>query len=357
MEFSVFLPSSPHAWKHAKRAEDLGYACAWFYDTPMINAELFTIMGAAAVNTTRIRLGTGVLVPSNRIEPTVACALATLNALAPGRINFGVGTGFTARRSLGLSAMKAADFEAYIHTVMALLAGETPEWSTEGVVHKIRFLNPDVGIINIQDSIRLFISAFGPKMRDMTARLGAGLICGADDPGALAAMRSAWESQGRDPATLQSVMITGGAVLAEGEPADSDRAKAQAGPLAAMVFHNEIERAELTKGSSSGGVAIGVPERFRPQLDAYQRMYDGYEPADARYLTNHRGHLLFLRPGEADQMTDDVVRTFTLTGTKTELVEKIRALRDNGLQQLGVEMRYGHEPAMLEDWADVFAAV
>lgn len=35
-------------------------------------------------------LGTGVLIPSNRIAPVAANALASLNQLAPGRIDFGL---------------------------------------------------------------------------------------------------------------------------------------------------------------------------------------------------------------------------------------------------------------------------
>src|SRR5215472_15748454 len=50
-----------------------------FYDTQMLSADCFVAMGAAAVKTRRIRLGTGVLVPSNRIAPVAANALATLN--------------------------------------------------------------------------------------------------------------------------------------------------------------------------------------------------------------------------------------------------------------------------------------
>ncbi len=78
-------------------------------------------MGAAAIKTTRIRLGTGVLIPSNRIAPVAANAFASLNKLAPGRIDFGVGTGFTGRRAMGLGAIKLTDMEEYIRVVMALL--------------------------------------------------------------------------------------------------------------------------------------------------------------------------------------------------------------------------------------------
>jgi 5,10-methylenetetrahydromethanopterin reductase len=59
-------------------------------------------MGAAAVKTDRIRLGTGMLIPSNRIAPVAAKGLATLNALAPGRIDGGFGTVYTGRVSVSV---------------------------------------------------------------------------------------------------------------------------------------------------------------------------------------------------------------------------------------------------------------
>ncbi len=72
------------------------------------------------------------LVPSNRIAPVAANALATLNQLAPGRIDFGVGTGFTARRAMGFGAIKVKDMETYIHQVYGLLRRETVEFEMEG---------------------------------------------------------------------------------------------------------------------------------------------------------------------------------------------------------------------------------
>ena len=64
MDFGINLATSSDSWKVVKRAEELGYARAWFYDTQMLNADMFVAMGAAAVQTSRIRLGTGVLIPS-----------------------------------------------------------------------------------------------------------------------------------------------------------------------------------------------------------------------------------------------------------------------------------------------------
>src|SRR6202167_101364 len=140
MEFGIALATAADSWRVVQRAEELGFSHAWFYDTQMLCADCFVAMGAAAVKTSRIRLGTGVLIPSNRIAPVTANGFASLNRLAPGRIDFGVGTGFSARRAMGLGAMKLADMDEYIRVVYGLLNGETLETPIEGKPRKIRFL-------------------------------------------------------------------------------------------------------------------------------------------------------------------------------------------------------------------------
>src|SRR6266487_5911925 len=125
MDFGIALAPGVDAWKVVERAERLGFTHAWFYDTQMLCADVFVAMALAAAHTAKIVLGTGVLVPSNRIAPVAANALASLNRLAPGRIDFGIGTGFTGRRTIGLGAVKLADMEEYIRVVRALLREET----------------------------------------------------------------------------------------------------------------------------------------------------------------------------------------------------------------------------------------
>src|SRR6266446_6722614 len=179
---------------------------ARFYDTPMLSADCFAAMAAAAMKTTHIRLGTGVLIPSNRIAPVAANAFASLNKLAPGRIDFGVGTGFTGRRAMGLGAVKLADMEEYIDTVMALLREETVEAEFEGKRRLIRLLNPELGLINTRDPVGLYIAASGPRARQLTARLGAGWINTTADVAAgiaaLEEMRALWASAGREKDAL-----------------------------------------------------------------------------------------------------------------------------------------------------------
>src|SRR5258706_3157 len=117
MDFGIGIATSSDSWKLALRAEELGFTHAWFYDTQMITADCFVAMAAATLKTSRIRLGTGVLVPSNRIAAVTANAVATLNGLAPGRIDFGICTGFSARGPMGLGAVRVADMGELIPVV------------------------------------------------------------------------------------------------------------------------------------------------------------------------------------------------------------------------------------------------
>ena len=90
-------------------------------------------------------------------------------------------------------------------------------------------------------------------------------------------------------------------------------------------------------------------------LAAYLREHDKYEPADARYLQNHKGHLMYVRPEET-HVTPELVKAATFSGTHDELVERLRAIDEAGYTQMTVQLVHGHEGA-LEDWAAVFDAV
>jgi len=164
-------------------------------------------------------------------------------------------------------------------------------------------------------------------------------------------MRAAWHERGRDTSDLYATVGTGGCVLDNGEPADSPRARAQAGPYAAIAFHNLVEQDQF------GSVfPVGPHFPFQAQLDAYREVYNKYEPADARYLSNHRGHLMFVRPEET-HVTADVIRGLTLTGTRSELIERLKGIEALGYKQVQFHTVPGQENDMLERWAEVMAKV
>ena len=75
MDFGIALAAAADSWKLVQRAEELGFTHAWFYDTQMLSADCFVAMSAAAINTRRIRLGTGVLVDLRRTASAPASSL------------------------------------------------------------------------------------------------------------------------------------------------------------------------------------------------------------------------------------------------------------------------------------------
>ncbi|MBF6568956.1 MAG: LLM class flavin-dependent oxidoreductase [Candidatus Binataceae bacterium] len=354
MDYGIDIAPAADSWKLVKRAEELGYSRAWFFDTHLLNAELFVAMGAAAVQSSKIQLGTGVIMVTNRIAPVAASGLASLNMLAPGRINFGISTGYTGRRTMGVSAVKLAEMKEYIRIVRELLAGEMTQWEFEGERRTIRMMSPEVGVYNLKDPIPLYISAFNPKARKLVAEMGANWIFTptkvAHAKTLIDEMKQGWRAAGHDPEKIKISAEIAGCILAEGEPYDSPRAKAQAGPMASTALHNWAEADQFKS------IFGPVPPAFEPAVKAYRKIYDSYQPADARYLSNHRGHLMFLRPDEQALCSADMIKAFTFTGTKADLQDRLRGLREAGCTQVSVQIRHG-QPQMLEEWADLFASV
>jgi len=351
MKYSVAFASEVDSWKWAKKAEDLGFYAAWFYDTQLLNPDVFICMALAAHETKSIRLGTGVLVPSNRIEPVTANAFASLNKLAPGRIDFGVGTGFTARRTMGLGAITLAKTKTYIERVRDLLAGQAVDWDFESKHRKIQFLNPDLGLIDIESSVPIWLSAFGPRAKALTAELNAGwLNFGSQGAQAsLQEMQLCWEQAGRQVDALEANLFFLGAVLNNEEDSNNAKLMAQAAPLTAVMFHNLADDVGAMGGSN-------LPQGPLSNLmSEYMKVYEQYQPSDAKYLQNHRGHLMFIRPEET-HITPELVRATTMSGTHEELIERMRELKEWGYDQVTIQLVHGHESAIAE-WAEVFKAI
>ena len=102
MDYGIAFPSYIDAWREAEAAEAAGFTHAWFFDSQLIYSDVYATMALAAEHTSRIKLGTLVSIPSNRLSAVTASAIATINYLAPGRVILGLGTGYTGRNTMGL---------------------------------------------------------------------------------------------------------------------------------------------------------------------------------------------------------------------------------------------------------------
>ena len=352
MQFGIAIPTAADSWRLVRRAEELGFSHAWFFDTQMLSADPFVAMAAAAMKTTRIKLGTGVLIPSNRIAPVAANAFASLNKLAPGRIVFGISTGFTGRRTMGLGAVKLADMEEYIRIVQALWRGETVEMELEGKRRPIRMLNPELGLINTHDPMPLFIAASGPRARAAhretrrrldrqrrrcrTRRRHAGT-----DARGLAASRP----RARRPASGRLDRRRGAGRRRAGRwPARHGARRAACRHAAASRRRHRIGRPSRTARDAAG------IRRSRGSLRRTRARQ--FQPKDAYYLSNHRGHLMFVRPDERPFITAEMIRRTSFIGTERDLKQRIAALADAGFTQVVFSIPPGQEHA-IEDWGRI----
>src|SRR5256885_13869764 len=105
MDIGYSLSSEEHSptdlVRLAVRAEEAGFRFALISDHyhPWVprqghSAFVWSVIGAIAQTTGRLRLGTGVTCPTMRIHPAIiAQAAATAAAMMPGRFFLGVGTG------------------------------------------------------------------------------------------------------------------------------------------------------------------------------------------------------------------------------------------------------------------------
>jgi alkanesulfonate monooxygenase SsuD/methylene tetrahydromethanopterin reductase-like flavin-dependent oxidoreductase (luciferase family) len=72
--------------RDAQLAEALGFGHIWVADSQMMAGDVFICLALIAATTKSARLGTGVAIAGTRIAPLTACALGSLNQIAPGRI-------------------------------------------------------------------------------------------------------------------------------------------------------------------------------------------------------------------------------------------------------------------------------
>jgi alkanesulfonate monooxygenase SsuD/methylene tetrahydromethanopterin reductase-like flavin-dependent oxidoreductase (luciferase family) len=335
MEFGIAYPARPDAWKDLVIAEEHGFTHAWFYDSQMLYSDVYVCMALAAEKTKRIKLGTGVAIPSNRIEPVTAHSIATINLLAPGRAILGVGTGFTGRNTMGLPPIPVERLRAYVEMVRKLLRGEEVLYRDGARERWIRFLHPTHGYINLKDPIPIQIAADGPKVCEFTGEAADGWITVFSGPERfrqkLESIRNGAKRAARSLVNFPITMLTTGCVLRPGESATSPRVIERVGPFAIVPLHAVWEHSAITPNPQ--GPLLKMWERYRDEYVAKMKT-----PADRRYLEVHEGHLIYLKPGEERYLDEGLIRTVTLTGTGDEIIARLKALEAEGLKQIAIQV-------------------
>lgn len=174
-----FVPKMPlqESLRVVQRGEDLGFDMAWVPDQTFFR-DPFLVLAYWAQATKHIKLMLGVTNPYTRHPAQVARAMATLNEIADGRANLGIGAGNRRELLLPMGQEQTAAAERCREMaviVRDLLAGETVHHRSEYVVADNINLHwqperPDVGI---------YIAGRGGLTLEVAGEVADGAIVGA----------------------------------------------------------------------------------------------------------------------------------------------------------------------------------
>ncbi|HXG63847.1 MAG TPA: TIGR03557 family F420-dependent LLM class oxidoreductase [Blastocatellia bacterium] len=176
---------SPNDLVHfARRAEEAGFQFAMISDHyhPWTDRQgnspfVWSVIGAVAHATERLRLGTGVTCPTIRIHPAIiAQAAATAAAMMPGRFILGVGSGENLNEHILGDRWPAADVrQEMLEEAVAVIrllwqGGQQSYYGNYYTVENARIYTlPD-------EPPPILVAAAGPKSAALAGRIGDGLI-------------------------------------------------------------------------------------------------------------------------------------------------------------------------------------
>jgi coenzyme F420-dependent glucose-6-phosphate dehydrogenase len=244
----------------------------------------WTWLGAAAVRTSRIGLGTGVTCPIFRYHPAVVAQMAaTLGVMAPGRAFLCVGTGealneYAATGHWPDYGERQARMEEAIELIRDLWRGE--QVSFEGTYYETRqaklYTRPD-------KPVPLYISGLVPDSAAFAGRQGDGLITtGGKQPGLYRQMIQSFEEgarqAGKDPASMPRIVEINVAFTDDVDTAVAEMKTYWAGSFLPALFNQKIYTPAM---SAENGQAVGA-DTIKQQMpittnpDAHVRLAQQY---------------------------------------------------------------------------------
>ncbi|MEU2833939.1 TIGR03842 family LLM class F420-dependent oxidoreductase [Streptomyces lavendulae] len=314
MDFGLVLQTDPPASQVIslmKRAERNGFRYGWTFDSTVLWQEPFVIYSQILANTQKLHIGPMVTNPGTRTWEVTASTFATLNDMYGNRTVCGIGRGDSAMRVAGRAPNTLARLGEAIEVIRDLAEGR------EAVVDG----NP-LRIPWIKDGrLPVWMAAYGPKALALTGRKADGFILQLADPflteWMVKAVRQAATEAGRDPASITICVAAPAYVTADDSAAALAHARDQCRWFGGMVG-NHVADLVSRYGEHSGMVPDALTE--------YIKARHGYD-------YSHHG-----RAGNpsTDFVPDEIVDRFCLLGPVEAHIEKLRALRDLGVDQFAV---------------------
>jgi alkanesulfonate monooxygenase SsuD/methylene tetrahydromethanopterin reductase-like flavin-dependent oxidoreductase (luciferase family) len=226
--------------------------------------------------------------------------------------------------------MRIAEYDEYLRVLAALLRGETVDYRYHDRVRPIRMLTNNAKYLGLEPKIPLYVSGFGPRAMELAGKHGDGLVFAIPPRGvavadALGHAHKGAARAGRALDGFRNCALTNVALLEPGEPVDSPRVVRTVGPnvmASVYYFYDEVQER-----------GIEPPEFLRPIWKRYCALVEE-TPAAHRHFRTAEFHYTYLHPGEAELIDASLIRATCLVGTADALVEQVRELERQGLQEL-----------------------
>ncbi|QDY79755.1 TIGR03842 family LLM class F420-dependent oxidoreductase [Streptomyces qinzhouensis] len=309
MHFGLVLQTDPPASRVVslmKRAERNGFDYGWTFDSAVLWQEPFVIYSRILAETERLTVGPMVTNPGTRTWEVTASTFATLNDMYGNRTVCGIGRGDSAMRVAGRRPNTLARLGEAIEVIRDLAEGR--EAAVDG--------NP-VRIPWIKDGrLPVWMAAYGPKALALAGRKADGFILQLADPylteWMVKSVRDAAAAAGRDPDAI-TICVAAPAYVGD----DLAHARDQCRWFGGMV----------------GNHVADLVARYGEHSDLVPEALTSYIKSRHGYDYSHHG-----RAGNpsADFVPDEIVDRFCLLGPPEAHIEKLRALRDLGVDQFAV---------------------
>jgi alkanesulfonate monooxygenase SsuD/methylene tetrahydromethanopterin reductase-like flavin-dependent oxidoreductase (luciferase family) len=239
-----------------EESEALGFDHAWLSEHHFVDdgyaSSVLPIAGAVAARTSRIRIGTTLLLLPLHNPVHVAEDVATLDVISGGRFDLGVGQGYVRHEfdGIGISfTSRRKRFEESLEVVRGLLSGETVTFEGEYVTVRGARISPPA---LQRPHTPIWVGAGAPKAIERVARMGFDYL--SVGPESAVAFADALRSNGRDPADFRIANIC---------PAYVAPTREQAWEIAAPALHHyatwQIEANHDYSATAAAADLAGVP--------------------------------------------------------------------------------------------------
>ncbi len=328
MEFGVVLQTTPPSRRVvdlARRAESYGFGYVWTFDSHILWQEPYVIYSQILAETRNVVVGPMVTNPATRDWTVTASLYATLNEMYGNRTVCGIGRGDSAVRVTNGAPTTLATLREAVGVIRGLANGQSVDYKGS----ELRL--PWAG----KSRLEVWIAAYGPKALALTGEIADGFILQLADLSiaewTIGAVKAAAKAAGRDPDSI-TICVAAPAYVTDGTAEGLAYGREQCRWFGGMVGNHVADIV------SRYGDSAPVPKA----LTDYIKDRQGYDYNEHGQAGNT--HTAFV--------PDEIVDRFCIVGPQEVHVERMRQLKDLGVDQFAIYLQHDDKDHTLQAYGE-----